>query len=99
MKPLKAQLDELTDRQMVERCMELAGILWAYNEGFAIGDVTINGHAKVRVTTPSGAPMTIVISESPSDQRVQTNFRAQLRRFARQGTASTGDPKCARLTP
>jgi DNA (cytosine-5)-methyltransferase 1 len=32
MKSLKAQLDELTDRQVVERCMELAGILWAYNE-------------------------------------------------------------------
>lgn len=31
-KPLKAQIDELTDRQVVERCMELAGILWAYNE-------------------------------------------------------------------
>jgi hypothetical protein len=31
-KPLKAQLDELTDRQVVERCMELAGMLWAYNE-------------------------------------------------------------------
>jgi hypothetical protein len=32
MKSMRAQLDELTDRQVVERCMELAGILWAYNE-------------------------------------------------------------------
>ena len=31
-KPLKAQLDELTDRQVVERCMELEGMKWAYNQ-------------------------------------------------------------------
>lgn len=44
MKPLKAQLDELTDRQVVERCMELAGILWAYNESdsFEGRDTEIN---------------------------------------------------------
>jgi hypothetical protein len=43
-KPLKAQLDELTDRQVVERCMELAGILWAYNElgSFEGRDTEIN---------------------------------------------------------
>jgi hypothetical protein len=32
MKTLKAQLDELADRQIVERCMELAGMAWAYNQ-------------------------------------------------------------------
>jgi hypothetical protein len=52
-------------------------------QGFQIGSVSINGHAKVRVTTPSGAPTTIIVSESPSDHRVQRKFAAQLRRLAR----------------
>jgi hypothetical protein len=67
--------------------------------GFAVDDVHINKHVKVHVTDPRGRPHLIVLAQSPSDRRVQANFTSQLRRLARQGTASTGDLKCAHLTP
>jgi hypothetical protein len=68
-------------------------------QGFVVGRVRFGRHPKLNVIAPNGRALMIVVAATAGDRWGPRNFSAELRRFARQGTASTGDPKCARLTP
>ena len=52
--------------------------------GFAVDNILIGKHVKVRAIDPHGRPLLIVVSGSPSDWRLQRTFAAQLKRFARE---------------
>jgi hypothetical protein len=55
--------------------------------GFAVDDIRLGKHAKLRVTDPRGRPQLIIVGQTPSDHRASRNFAALLRRFARRDSA------------